>query len=56
MRTTEELVSGLVKEVTGSYETTFENQHGKKYNVDWYVFDDPFLALGSLSFPRLPGC
>ncbi|TPX14650.1 uncharacterized protein E0L32_005342 [Thyridium curvatum] len=35
MRTTEELVSGLVKHLTGSYKTTFTTQHGEKYEVNW---------------------
>lgn len=35
MDLTEELVSGLVKHVTGSYETTFHTQHGETYNVNW---------------------
>jgi lysyl-tRNA synthetase, class II len=35
MKLTEELVSGLVKHVTGGYETTFVTQHGETYNVNW---------------------
>lgn len=35
MELTEELVSGLVKHVTGSYETTFHTQDGETYNVNW---------------------
>lgn len=35
MERTEELVEGLVKEVTGSLQTTFTTQHGETYNVDW---------------------
>lgn len=35
MNLTEELVSGLVKHVTGGYETTFHTQHGETYNVNW---------------------
>jgi lysyl-tRNA synthetase, class II len=35
MDLTEELVSGLVKHVTGSYETTFHTQDGETYNVNW---------------------
>ena len=35
MDLTEELVSTLVKEMTGSYETTFTNQHGEVMNVNW---------------------
>ena len=35
MDLTEELVSWLVKEMTGSYETTFTNQHGEVMNVNW---------------------
>lgn len=33
MDMTEELVSGLVKKVTGSYETKFHTQHGEEYSV-----------------------
>ncbi|KAH9875518.1 Protein kinase [Plenodomus biglobosus] len=32
---TEELVSGLVKEVTGGYETVYHTQSGETYNVNW---------------------
>lgn len=35
MNTTEDLVSGLVKHVTGGYETTFHTQTGETYNVNW---------------------
>jgi lysyl-tRNA synthetase class 2 len=35
MEITEELVSGLVKHVTGGYETTFHTQTGEEYHVDW---------------------
>ncbi|KAH6647504.1 lysyl-tRNA synthetase [Truncatella angustata] len=35
MKRTEELVSGLVKELTGGYTTTFTTQHGETYNVNW---------------------
>lgn len=35
MDLTEELISGLVKHVTGGYETTFHTQHGETYNVNW---------------------
>ncbi|KAI5293993.1 lysyl-tRNA synthetase [Ascosphaera acerosa] len=35
MKITEELVSGLVKEITGGYETTFTTQHGEEYKVNW---------------------
>ena len=35
MDLTEELVSGLVKHVTGGYETTFTTQHGEVYHVNW---------------------
>ncbi|RAL16384.1 lysine--tRNA ligase KRS1 [Aspergillus homomorphus CBS 101889] len=35
MTLTEELVSGLVKHVTGGYETTFHTQSGEVYNVNW---------------------
>lgn len=35
MHRTEELVSGLVKELTGGYTTTFTTQHGEIYNVNW---------------------
>ncbi|KAJ5612496.1 hypothetical protein N7510_005690 [Penicillium lagena] len=35
MNLTEELVSGLVKHVTGGYETTFHTQSGEEYNVNW---------------------
>jgi lysyl-tRNA synthetase class 2 len=32
---TEELVSSLVKELTGSYKTTFTTQHGETFDVNW---------------------
>jgi lysyl-tRNA synthetase class 2 len=35
MEVTEELVSGLVKHVTGGYETTFHTQTGEAYNINW---------------------
>jgi len=35
MTLTEELVSGLVKELTGSYITKYKDQHGKEYEVNW---------------------
>ncbi|KAE8369369.1 hypothetical protein BDV27DRAFT_120821 [Aspergillus caelatus] len=35
MNLTEELVSGLVKHVTGGYETVFHTQSGEEYNVNW---------------------
>ncbi|KAH3920210.1 lysyl--tRNA (Lys) ligase [Parastagonospora nodorum] len=35
MDMTEEMVSELVKEVTGSYETTFHTQSGEEYKVNW---------------------
>ncbi|PWY78289.1 lysine--tRNA ligase KRS1 [Aspergillus heteromorphus CBS 117.55] len=35
MNMTEELVSGLVKKITGGYETTFHTQSGEVYNVNW---------------------
>ncbi|KAK5142866.1 Protein kinase [Oleoguttula sp. CCFEE 6159] len=35
MDLTEELISGLVKHVTGGYETKFHTQHGEEYNVNW---------------------
>lgn len=35
MNLTEELVSGLVKHITGGYETTFHTQSGEVYNVNW---------------------
>lgn len=35
MNVTEELISGLVKHVTGGYETTFTTQSGETYNVNW---------------------
>ncbi|KAJ5646765.1 lysyl-tRNA synthetase [Penicillium lividum] len=35
MNMTEELVSGLVKDLTGGYETVFHSQDGKEYNVNW---------------------
>ncbi|KAL4908992.1 hypothetical protein BDW74DRAFT_76034 [Aspergillus multicolor] len=35
MNLTEELVSGLVKHITGGYETTFHTQTGEEYKVNW---------------------
>ena len=35
MERTEELVEGLVKEITGGLETTFTTQTGEIYNVNW---------------------
>lgn len=35
MGRTEELVSGLVKEITGGHKTTFHSQKGEVYEVDW---------------------
>ncbi|KAL2161938.1 hypothetical protein VTH06DRAFT_7723 [Thermothelomyces fergusii] len=35
MKLTEELVSSLVKELTGSYKTTFTTQHGETYEINW---------------------
>ncbi|KOS43336.1 hypothetical protein ACN38_g5758 [Penicillium nordicum] len=35
MDLTEDLVSGLVKHVTGGYETVFHTQSGETYNVNW---------------------
>ncbi|KAH9886557.1 lysyl-tRNA synthetase [Xylariomycetidae sp. FL2044] len=35
MLRTEELVSGLVKQLTGGYTTTFTTQHGETYEVNW---------------------
>lgn len=35
MNIAEELVSGLVKHITGGYETTFHTQTGEVYNVNW---------------------
>jgi lysyl-tRNA synthetase, class II len=35
MTLTEELVSSLVKELTGSYKTKFTTQHGEEYEVNW---------------------
>jgi lysyl-tRNA synthetase class 2 len=35
MDMTEELVSGLVKHVTGGYETKFHTQTGEEYNINW---------------------
>jgi lysyl-tRNA synthetase class 2 len=35
LNTTEDLLSGLVKEICGSYETKFHTQHGEEYVVDW---------------------
>ncbi|KAF1992456.1 putative Lysyl-tRNA synthetase, cytoplasmic [Aulographum hederae CBS 113979] len=35
MDLTEELVSGLVKHITGGYKTQFHTQHGEVYEVNW---------------------
>jgi len=35
MNLTEEMVAGLVKELTGGFKTKFHTQHGEEYNVDW---------------------
>ncbi|MCJ1254226.1 lysyl-tRNA synthetase [Lignoscripta atroalba] len=35
MDITEDLVSGLVKHITGGYETKFHTQTGEEYNVNW---------------------
>ncbi len=35
MEITEDLISGLVKHVTGGHETTFHTQTGDKYEVNW---------------------
>ncbi|KAK2761779.1 lysyl-tRNA synthetase [Arachnomyces sp. PD_36] len=35
MDLTEDLVSGLVKHITGGYETAFHTQSGEVYNVNW---------------------
>ncbi|EFQ30303.1 lysyl-tRNA synthetase [Colletotrichum graminicola] len=35
MDLTEELVSGLVKHLTGGYKTKFHTQHGEVYEVNW---------------------
>ncbi|CAP66778.1 uncharacterized protein PODANS_4_7220 [Podospora anserina S mat+] len=35
MNITEELVSSLVKHLTGGYVTKFTNQHGEEYTVNW---------------------
>lgn len=35
LQLTEDMISSLVKEVTGSYETTFHTQSGETYNVNW---------------------
>ncbi|KAL4785226.1 hypothetical protein BJX76DRAFT_324976 [Aspergillus varians] len=35
MSLTEELVSGMVKHITGGYETTFHTQTGEEYQVNW---------------------
>ncbi|MCJ1397445.1 lysyl-tRNA synthetase [Xylographa trunciseda] len=35
MDMTEDLVSGLVKHISGSYETKFHTQTGEEYNVNW---------------------
>ncbi|KAL2112612.1 hypothetical protein VUR80DRAFT_7037 [Thermomyces stellatus] len=34
-RRTEELLSGLVKHLTGGYITTFTNQHGREFKINW---------------------
>lgn len=34
-RRTEELVSSLVKHITGGYVTTFTNQHGREFKINW---------------------
>jgi len=35
MAMTEEMVSGLVKEITGGYETVYHTQSGEEYKVNW---------------------
>ncbi|KFY87889.1 hypothetical protein V500_06703 [Pseudogymnoascus sp. VKM F-4518 (FW-2643)] len=35
MNMTEELISSLVKELTGGYTTKFHTQHGEEYEVNW---------------------
>jgi len=35
MNLTEELVSTLVKELTGGYKTKYTTQHGEEYEVNW---------------------
>lgn len=35
MRTTEELVSGMVKHITGGYETVYHTQDGEEYHINW---------------------
>jgi lysyl-tRNA synthetase class 2 len=35
MDRTEELISGLVKHITGGYETKFTTQSGEVYNINW---------------------
>ena len=35
MSRTEELVEGMVKDITGGLETTFTTQHGETYHVNW---------------------
>ena len=35
MEMTEDLVTGMVKHVCGSYETTFHTQHGEEFKVNW---------------------
>ncbi|RMZ90724.1 hypothetical protein DV736_g2053, partial [Chaetothyriales sp. CBS 134916] len=35
MKRTEELVSGLVKEITGGYKTKFTTQKGESYDINW---------------------
>ena len=45
MDITEDLVSGLVKQVTGGYETTFHTQTGEEYQVVCIiVMFDPVLV------------
>ncbi|TID26299.1 lysyl-tRNA synthetase [Venturia nashicola] len=35
LEVTEDMVSGLVKQVTGSYKTTYNTQSGEKFEVNW---------------------
>lgn len=42
MEMTEELVSGLVKRITGDYQTTFHTQTGEEYQVNW---DKPWKRI-----------
>jgi lysyl-tRNA synthetase class 2 len=35
MDMTEEMVSEMVKEITGSYETVYHTQSGEEYKVNW---------------------